>query len=111
MPRAERPVSLYDLTLDELVAGLGQRDHAPYRARQLYEWAYTHLAEDYAAMTPLPKSLRAELAAELPISTLSAVRDLETDDGETIKTLYRTFDGEFIETVLMLYPDLSLIHI
>ena len=105
MPRAERPVSLYDLTLDELVTGLGQRGHAPYRARQIYEWAYGHLAGDYEVMTPLPKTLRAELAAELPISTLTAVRDLETDDGETIKTLYRTFDGEFVETVLMLYPD------
>jgi 23S rRNA (adenine2503-C2)-methyltransferase len=33
------------------------------------------------------------------------VHEVVADGGETIKTLYRTMDGELIETVLMLYPD------
>jgi 23S rRNA (adenine2503-C2)-methyltransferase len=36
---------------------------------------------------------------------MQPVRELATDGSETIKTLYRTFDGQFVETVLMLYPD------
>ena len=33
------------------------------------------------------------------------MRSVATDDGETIKTLYRTGDGQVLETVLMLYPN------
>ena len=39
------------------------------------------------------------------MTTLTPVRTLTADDGETIKTLYRTVDGQLLETVLMLYPD------
>jgi 23S rRNA (adenine2503-C2)-methyltransferase len=39
------------------------------------------------------------------ISLLETVRSISTDDGETVKTLYRTGDDQVLETVLMLYPD------
>ena len=104
-PRAGRPVGLYDLTLAELEQRLQSIGAPPYRARQLYDWAYRHLATDYGAMTNLPAALRADLAATLPISTLSTVRELTADDGDTLKRLYRTGDGQLVETVLMLYPD------
>ncbi|HET7034222.1 MAG TPA: 23S rRNA (adenine(2503)-C(2))-methyltransferase RlmN [Thermomicrobiaceae bacterium] len=103
--RAERPVTLYDLTLAELETRLGELGVPRYRARQLYHWAYQQLAPDYAAMTVLPKALRAELAERLPFSQLTPVRQLVSDDGETVKLLLRTYDGEHIETVLMFYPD------
>ncbi len=105
IPRAERPLGLYDLTLPELEARLRRMDLPAYRARQLFGWAYRHLAADYAAMTNLPAALRADLAAALPLSTLTPVREVSADAGETVKTLYRTGDGQLIETVLMLYPD------
>ena len=103
--RAERPVTLYDLTLPDLEARLGELGLPRYRARQLYHWAYQQLAPDYATMTVLPKTLRAELAERLPFSQLTPVRQAVSDDGETVKLLLRTFDGEHIETVLMFYPD------
>src|SRR5690606_4117897 len=52
-----------------------------------------------------PATLRDELRAIAPMDTLEPVRTVTADDGETIKTLYRTQDGELLETVLMLYPD------
>ncbi len=103
--RGERPRGLYDLALPELEENLAGRGHPAYRARQIWNWAYKRLAADWAAMTDLPAALRAELAGSLPLSTLDVVRELTADDGETIKTLYRTRDGELAETVLMLYPD------
>lgn len=105
VPRANRPTSLYDLTLPELEERLRGRSVPAYRARQLYGWAYHQLAVDYPAMTSLPAALRDELAAELPLATLTPVRELATDGGDTVKTLYRTFDGQLVETVLMFYPD------
>ncbi|MCC6313783.1 MAG: 23S rRNA (adenine(2503)-C(2))-methyltransferase RlmN [Thermomicrobiales bacterium] len=104
-PRSARPVGLYDLTLPELEARLRNWGAAPYRARQIWNWVYVQLAPDYAAMTNLPKDLRATLTAQLPLSTLRPLRELTADAGETVKTLYQTADGQLVETVLMLYPD------
>jgi 23S rRNA (adenine2503-C2)-methyltransferase len=109
--RAERPRGLADLTLGELETRLREWGEPAYRARQIFNWAYRHLAADYAAMTNLPAALRERLAEALPFSTLTVVRQLTADRGETIKTLYRTADGEMVETVLMLYPDRATVCI
>jgi 23S rRNA (adenine2503-C2)-methyltransferase len=105
LPRRDRPISLYDLTPSELEGRLVAVGQPAYRARQLCDWAYKRLAGTYGEMTSLPTALRRELAAGLPLATMEPVRELATDGGETIKTLYRTFDGQFVETVLMLYPE------
>jgi len=105
VPRGERPVGLYDLTLTELEARLASLDQPRYRARQIYTWVYRHPLDNYREMTNLPSELRGALAESLPLSTLAPVHEVVADGGETIKTLYRTMDGELIETVLMLYPD------
>lgn len=76
-----------------------------YRARQLYEGAYHTLATTYDDITSLPRALRRRLTDELPLALMSPVRSCEADSGETIKALFRTDDGQFVETVLMLYPD------
>ncbi|MBX6342690.1 MAG: 23S rRNA (adenine(2503)-C(2))-methyltransferase RlmN, partial [Thermomicrobiaceae bacterium] len=103
--RGERPVTLHDLTLAELEERLAADGLPRYRARQVYHWAYERLAASYEEMTVLPKDLRARLGERLPLTTLARVREAVADDGETIKLLFRTFDGEHIETVLMFYPD------
>ncbi|RIK46230.1 MAG: 23S rRNA (adenine(2503)-C(2))-methyltransferase RlmN [Chloroflexi bacterium] len=103
--RRSRVSSFYDLTFDELRDMLAGRGQPGYRAQQLYEWAYKRLAGDYRDMTVLPAALRASLANELPLDVLTPVREIETDDGDTVKVLYRTADGQTIETVLMYYAD------
>ncbi|GIW04301.1 MAG: putative dual-specificity RNA methyltransferase RlmN [Thermomicrobiales bacterium] len=105
VPRRDRPVSLYDLTLPELTERLVALGQPAYRARQIFAWVYKQLVSDYAAMTNLPRPLRQDLETLLPIATMTPVRAVTSDDGETIKTLYRTHDGQFVEAVLMLYPD------
>ena len=104
-PRASRPRGLYDLTLPELEARVGELGFPAYRARQVWGWAYRQLARDYAAMPNIPAAVRDALTVAAPMTTLDPVRTLTADDGETIKTLYRTADGQLLETVLMLYPD------
>ena len=103
--RADRPRGLFDLTPEELEERLAALGEPAYRARQVAHAAYRDLAPGYAAMTTLPARLRATLAESLPFSPLEVVRQLSADRGETVKTLYRTADGELVETVLMLYPD------
>src|SRR5262245_64808730 len=55
-------------------------------------------------MTDLPVASRAELAAALLPRLLTAEREQSCDRGMTRKTLWRTFDGAYVESVLMRYP-------
>ncbi len=98
-------MGLYDLSLDELTAKLKEAGFPAFRAKQVWHWVYRQLAPTYDAMTNLPADLRAWLTANLPLATMPVIRDSATDDGETHKLLYRTADGQFVETVLMLYPE------
>src|SRR4051794_1406243 len=105
VPRAERPFGLYDLTLAQLTERLIDAGFPPFRAKQVWTWAYGQLVSDYGAMTNLPVALREWLEAHLPLVLMRPVREIATDGGDTYKTLYRTADNQFVETVLMLYPD------
>jgi 23S rRNA (adenine2503-C2)-methyltransferase len=107
LPRARgvRPFGLYDLSLPNLRQKLIEFGQPGYRAKQVYDWTYSRLAGGYDEMTNLPADLRAKLHEALPLALLVPVREIATDNGDTIKTLYRTIDGQFVETVLMLYRD------
>ena len=104
-PRGARPHGLYDLTLHDLETRVVDLGFPVYRARQVWSWVYRQLVADYIAMTNIPAALREALSIAAPLSLLEPVRTLTADDGETIKTLYRTGDGQVLETVLMFYPD------
>jgi len=102
--RATR-ATLYDLTFDELRTRMTELEQQPFRASQIYDWAYDKLVPGYDQMANLPADLRQTLAETLPMDPLTQIQAVETDDGETIKFLYTTHDGQLVETVLMFYPD------
>jgi 23S rRNA (adenine2503-C2)-methyltransferase len=79
------------------------RGEPPYRLRQVWEWT-ARGASGYGEMTNLPASLRAELEASVPFSTLELVDEARATDG-TVKVLFRTHDGHPVEAVLMRYRD------
>jgi 23S rRNA (adenine2503-C2)-methyltransferase len=95
--------SLYDPTLDQLQAALKEWGEPDFRAKQIWEWLYVHLADSYAAMTNLPRSLRDRLGAAYPLGRLTPKIDLLSSDGWTRKILFALPDGAQIETVLMEY--------
>jgi 23S rRNA (adenine2503-C2)-methyltransferase len=99
--------SLYDLSLAELQAHLESLGAPPYRARQVWEWAYRHFAASYEEMRNVPADLRRQLAETLPFPVMTIVTELASDDGLTRKRLIRLGDGKLIETVLMHYDPRS----
>jgi len=103
--RRNRPVSFYDLSLDALQERLVEAGQPAYRAQQMYDWAYGQFVESYDEMRNLPAALRETFGEQTPFRTMAPVRELVTDNGDTYKLLYQTFDGQLVETVLMLYPD------
>jgi 23S rRNA (adenine2503-C2)-methyltransferase len=102
--RPAPPRHLADLSLAErreAVASLGER---PFRADQLSRQYFGRLADDPADMTDLPQATREQLAGALLPRLLTAEKELACDDGTTRKTLWRTFDQAYVESVLMRYP-------
>jgi 23S rRNA (adenine2503-C2)-methyltransferase len=99
--------ALLELTQDGLIQLLASWDQPRFRADQVWEWLYKKLADDPAAMTNLPKALRERLAAETRVDPLERVYEQLSSDGQTVKWLFRLRDGLTIETVLMLYDDVS----
>jgi len=89
--------------LERLEERLDHLGEPKFRARDAWRWAARGCG-GYEEMTSLPKELRADLAAEVPFSTLSIERESTSRDG-TVKTLFRTSDGHAVEAVLMRYRD------
>ena len=85
-----------------MVAGLGQ---PPFRASQLSRHFFGRYTDQPDEMTDLPLASRDPLAQALLPRLLTAERELSCDAGTTRKTLWRTFDGALVESVLMRYPD------
>jgi 23S rRNA (adenine2503-C2)-methyltransferase len=95
IPRTRYDVSRAELA--ELLAG-----EPRYRADQVWRGLHEELVGP-EAMTSVPRALRARLADDLPAG-LSMVAERVSDQGDTVKLLWRLVDGAAIETVLMLYP-------
>ncbi|MGI9952336.1 23S rRNA (adenine(2503)-C(2))-methyltransferase RlmN [Moorellaceae bacterium AZ2] len=96
-------VELQGLELDELKQLVRTLGEADYRAIQLFQWLHTHQADDWAAMTNLPKKLRQQLAAVASLPSINILRALQDPEDGTIKLLISLPDGEKVECVLMIY--------
>jgi 23S rRNA (adenine2503-C2)-methyltransferase len=96
-------VRLYDLEFPALQSLLADWGEPAYRARQLWEWLYVHLATDFDRMTNLPGSLRERLVAQATVGVPQVVDTVQSFDGETRKDLLRLEDDETVEAVLMRY--------
>src|SRR5699024_12551041 len=76
-----------------------------FRARQLSPHHFRHCTTDPADMTDLPADKRDELVETFFPTLLTEVRRIETDDRQTIKFLWKLFDGVLVESVLMRYQN------
>jgi 23S rRNA (adenine2503-C2)-methyltransferase len=91
------------MDLARLDALLAERREPAFRSRQVWEWL-ARGASSFDEMSNLPAPLRAALAAELPLSSLSLAAEAHSSDG-TEKALFETADGRPLEAVLMRYRD------
>ncbi len=104
-PRVSQPpVHLADLSLPERQAKLKEFGLPAFRAKQLSVHYFQHYTTDPEAMSDLPKERRTELVEAMFPTLLTEVKRLTTDNGDTIKFLWRLFDGSLVESVLMRYP-------
>ncbi len=91
------------LTFEELAREITALGEKPFRAKQLYKWMHEELADSFDEMTNLSKELRRALSEKYDYTHLELVeRKISSIDG-TEKYLFRLFDGNVIESVLMRY--------
>jgi 23S rRNA (adenine2503-C2)-methyltransferase len=98
------PRHLADLDAAARRAAVAELGEPAFRAGQLSRHYFGRFTSAAADMTDLPSGSRDALAAALLPELLTADRELACDDGMTRKTLWRTFDGALVESVLMRYP-------
>jgi 23S rRNA (adenine2503-C2)-methyltransferase len=104
-PRRKQPEThLADLDLAARRARVVELGLPAFRANQLSNHYFSRYTSDPDEMTDLPAERRSELVDALLPPLLTEVRRLRTDAGETIKFLWKLFDGALVESVLMRYP-------
>ncbi|TXD39391.1 23S rRNA (adenine(2503)-C(2))-methyltransferase RlmN [Lujinxingia vulgaris] len=95
------PIDLKNFSQAELkkllAEGFGEK---AFRAKQVYQWLYLHLADDFEAMTNLSKGLREQLSAKARVSPLEFDGSHTASDGTT-KLTFKCDDGAVIETVFI----------
>ncbi|GEL99138.1 23S rRNA (adenine(2503)-C(2))-methyltransferase RlmN [Cellulomonas terrae] len=104
-PRGKPPKHFVDLTPEQRVEAVTELGEKPFRAKQLATHYFTHLTNDPALMTDLPKATRDKLVEGLFPQLLTAHRTQTADKGTTVKTLWHLFDGAKVESVLMRYAN------
>jgi len=97
--------SLYDADRDALRVLLAEEP--AYRTAQVWSGLHERMLAPHE-MTDLPKALRERLAGALP-PALELVTERATDNGDTVKSLWRLAGGATVESVLMHYADRSTV--
>lgn len=103
--RAMPPKHFADLDLQQRINVLADIGLPKFRANQLAKHYYGRLEADPRSMTDLPTTMREKVAEALFPILMTPIRQVEADDGETQKTLWRLHDGTLLESVLMRYPN------
>ncbi len=85
---------------DELADKLTALGMQKFRARQVYEWLWTHQAVSFDEMTSLPKTYRSLLHEHFAINPVQIATSQESTDG-TVKYAFRLHDNHVVEGVLI----------
>lgn len=91
------------LTYKELQDEIQKLGLAKFRANQIFSWLHKEGVTFFDEMTNLSKSLREQLSDSYYISSCEIEDKYSSKLDETVKYLFRLYDGEFIETVVMKY--------
>lgn len=91
------------LSLDELKEELKNLGLPNFRAEQIFKWLHEKSVETFDEMLNLPKAVRNSLAEKYFIANAIIERKQISQLDGTIKYLFKLYDGEFIESVLMSY--------
>lgn len=91
------------MNLSEIENVILSMNEPKFRAKQIFDWFQVYGAMSYDEMTNLPKALRNRLGEDYPVRSCEIELKRVSKIDSTVKYLFRLFDGNFIESVLMKY--------
>jgi 23S rRNA (adenine2503-C2)-methyltransferase len=92
--------SIYNLTLNDLIAVCEEVGQPAYRAKQVWQWLYVHFVSDWSQMKNCPKTLLLALGERFSLPSVKALQ-IEGPEGATRKILVGLDDQECVEEVLL----------
>ena len=96
-------LDILSMNFEELSNEFALLGYPKFRAKQVYEWLHKHFAAGYDEMTNLPKKLREDLKVKFPIINCEIEKKQVSKIDNTIKYLFKLYDGDYIESVVMKY--------
>lgn len=91
------------LTYPELVNETQKLGLKPFRAKQIYSWLHKFGAVSFDEMSNISKDLRNTLDDNYFIPSCEIENKYVSKIDDTAKYLFRLYDGEYIESVIMKY--------
>ena len=91
--------NIKDYNLDELKNVMVELGEKPFRAEQIFKWIFVENVTSFDEMTNLSKTLISKLKKDFKCNHLEIVK--EEKDKDVSKYLFKLYDGNYVETVLM----------
>lgn len=91
------------LYLEEIKKDFEKYNLPKFRAQQVYGWLHQKGVNNFTDMTNIPKSLIEILQSDYIIKNTQVYKRFPSKIDETVKFLYKLYDGEYTEGVLMKY--------
>ena len=91
------------LSFDELSGEVEKLNLQKFRAGQIYQWLHKEGVTSFDEMTNLSKSLRDTLSERYYIPHCETEDKYVSQLDDTVKYLFKLYDGEYIESVIMKY--------
>lgn len=95
-------IDIKSMNLDELTAYLTDNGFEKYRAKQVLNWIKQDV-RSFDEMSNIPAKLREFLKENAYLAKAEIVRTQHSEIDDTIKYLFKLYDGEYVEGVLMRY--------
>lgn len=95
-------IDIKSLNLSELQALMTENNIPKFRAKQILLWLNRGVT-DFEKMNNIPKDLREKLKTFCYISVAIIEKKLVSSYDNTVKYLFKLYDGDFVEAVVMDY--------
>lgn len=96
-------IDIKSLSYDELEKLITEQGIQKFRTGQIYEWLHKKLVTKFDEMTNLSLDLRNKLSDRFYIVACEPERVQTSKLDGTMKYLFRLYDGNYVESVLMKY--------
>ena len=94
--------NFYDMTITDWQEWVREKQLPAFRAAQIHKWMARGVV-DTESMTDISKDLRAKITEDFYIGGLTIADKKISAIDETTKYIFRLYDGNTIESVLMKY--------